>query len=239
MNTVKIDKKNVKMVAHRGLSGIETENTNAAFIAAGNRSYFGIETDVRKTADGQFVILHDDSTERVAGEALYPERSTFGALRALKLRDRNGVKSRTDLTVPSLEEYIETCKRYDKFSVLELKGLYASEQLLDMITRIGRLDRLQNVVFISFSKENLIKVRELLPKQKIQWLTTEFNEHIFGEMKRYGFDLDIYFGGLREEHVRTLHAAGFEVNCWTVDRKEDAERLSSWGVDYITSNILE
>ena len=46
MNTIKFDKKNVKVIAHRGLSGIETENTNSAFVAAGNRSYFGIETDI-------------------------------------------------------------------------------------------------------------------------------------------------------------------------------------------------
>ena len=33
------------MIAHRGVSGLELENTCAAFVAAGNRSYFGIETD--------------------------------------------------------------------------------------------------------------------------------------------------------------------------------------------------
>jgi glycerophosphoryl diester phosphodiesterase len=38
MDTIKIAKNNVKMVAHRGLSAIELENTNAAFIAAANRS---------------------------------------------------------------------------------------------------------------------------------------------------------------------------------------------------------
>ena len=41
-----------RMVAHRGTSGLELENTNSAFVAAGNRSYFGIETDVHRTADG-------------------------------------------------------------------------------------------------------------------------------------------------------------------------------------------
>ena len=40
MDSIKIDSRNTKMIAHRGLSGIEKENTNAAFIAAGNRSYF-------------------------------------------------------------------------------------------------------------------------------------------------------------------------------------------------------
>ena len=45
-DTVKIDKRGVRLIAHRGLSGIEQENTCAAFIAAANReSYYGIETD--------------------------------------------------------------------------------------------------------------------------------------------------------------------------------------------------
>ena len=46
MDTIKFDKKKTVMIAHRGLSGIETENTNSAFVAAGNRSYYGIETDI-------------------------------------------------------------------------------------------------------------------------------------------------------------------------------------------------
>jgi glycerophosphoryl diester phosphodiesterase len=36
-----------------------------------------------------------------------------------------------------------------------------------------------------------------------------------------------------------LHKNGLKVNCWTVDIKERAEELCAWGVDYITSNILE
>ena len=66
MDTIKIDNKNVRMVAHRGLSGLEKENTCSAFVAACNRAtYFGVETDVHRTADGQFVIFHDDNTARV------------------------------------------------------------------------------------------------------------------------------------------------------------------------------
>ena len=42
MDTVKIIKGKTKLIAHRGLSGIETENTAAAFVAAGNRDYYGI-----------------------------------------------------------------------------------------------------------------------------------------------------------------------------------------------------
>lgn len=59
MNTIKIKSDSVKIIAHRGLSGLERENTYPAFVAAGNRSYFGIETDIHKTKDGKFIIIHD------------------------------------------------------------------------------------------------------------------------------------------------------------------------------------
>jgi len=42
----------VKLIAHRGFNRYETENTCAAFVAAGNRSHFGIETDIHVTATG-------------------------------------------------------------------------------------------------------------------------------------------------------------------------------------------
>ena len=57
----------VRMIAHRGVSGLERENTNAAFVAASNRSYFGIETDVHVTRDGKFIIHHDDNIKRMTG----------------------------------------------------------------------------------------------------------------------------------------------------------------------------
>ena len=57
-NTIKLENKgHTQMIAHRGVCGLEPENTNAAFIAAGNRSYYGIESDVHKTADGKFVSI--------------------------------------------------------------------------------------------------------------------------------------------------------------------------------------
>ena len=44
---------------------------------------------------------------------------------------------------------------------------------------------------------------------------------------------------MTKELVDKLHAKNIEINCWTADHAEDAERLAEYGVDYITSNILE
>jgi len=124
------------MVAHRGLSGIELENTASAFVAAGNRSYYGIETDVHRTGDGQFVVIHDDNTKRVGIDNLVVEETTYETLRALRLADKDGVRGRNDLRIPSLLEYIQICKKYGKVSVLELKNHFEPadvDQIIDII----------------------------------------------------------------------------------------------------------
>ncbi|MGN1345281.1 MAG: glycerophosphodiester phosphodiesterase family protein, partial [Eubacteriales bacterium] len=82
------DKGNTKFVAHRGVSGLECENTAAAFIAAGNRTYYGVETDIYHTADHRYLCSHDAHTGRICDADLVIEQSTFDDLRALRLRDK-------------------------------------------------------------------------------------------------------------------------------------------------------
>ena len=239
MNTIKFDSKSAKVVAHRGLSGIEKENTNAAFIAAGNRSYYGIETDVHRTLDGKFVCIHDDTTGRVAIDNMTVEETTFDTLRRLNLADRDNIKGREDLKIPTLKEYISTCKRYEKFAVLELKNDFEKEDIAKICDEIIELDYLQNVIFISFSFDNMLKLRELYPTQAAQYLVDDYTDELPGLLKEYKLDLDIRYTELTEERIAALHANGIKVNCWTCDDKQAGEDLSRWGIDFITSNILE
>ncbi len=239
MNTIKFNSKNTKVVAHRGLSGIEKENTNAAFIAAGNRSYYGIETDVHRTLDGKFVCFHDDNTGRVAVDNMIIEETTFDTLRRILLTDTDGIKGREDLKIPTLKEYISTCKRYEKIAVLELKNEFDKEDIEKICNEIIELNYLHNVVFISFAFENLVKLREIHADQKVQFLTSEYTDELPCLLAEHKFDLDIYYKALDEEKIKKLHELGIEVNCWTCDDKDAGEALANWGIDYITSNILE
>ena len=119
MNTVKFDKGTTRVIAHRGLSGLEKENTCSAFVAAGNRSYYGIETDIHKTKDGHFVINHDGDFNRVAGVDIKIEESTLEEIRSILLFDADGTKNRGDLRPAVLQEYISICKKFDLSSKTE------------------------------------------------------------------------------------------------------------------------
>lgn len=239
MNTIKFEKGNTKIVAHRGLSGLEKENTNAAFVAAGNRSYFGIETDVRKTADGRFVVNHDGHFKRVAGENLVIAESSLALVQSVVLPDIDGTRDRQDLRPATLENYLRICKKYEKVCVLELKDEVSREDLQQMIAIINGFEYLDSVVFISFEYDNLVRLRELLPNQPAQFLDFTLDEALIAKAAADGLDLDIRHQALTKELIAAVHAAGRKINCWTVNTKEDGERLVSWGVDYITTNILE
>ena len=239
MNTIKVDRKNTKMVAHRGVSGLERENTNAAFVAAGNRSYWGVETDVHRTADGHFAIMHDANAKRVGGDNINIEDSRWETVRSLHLSEIDGSHSRGDLRPPELAEYISICKKYEKHCVLELKSDFTEEEIAAIVEIIRGIGWLENVTFIAFGYENLEKVKAILPEQKCQYLVNVCDDALIEKLKAAGIDLDISYPGVSEELVRKLHEAGLEINVWTVDNAELAARLIDWSVDYITSNILE
>ena len=234
------------MVAHRGLSGLEKENTHAAFIAAGNRSYWGIETDIHRTADGKYVCIHDASTKRVGLDDINVELCTYDTLRNILLCEKSGEKGRPDIRIPSLEEYVRICKLYEKTCVLEIKGLFETEHLQEVLDIIAREDWLEHTVFIAFDRENLIRLRSIAPHQTAQFLTSGKNfddpaniDDLCNLLNDYQLDLDIYFGALTAELSERVHKDGHVINVWTVDRLEDAEASVLKGVEYITTNILE
>lgn len=246
-NTIKFKNNGAKTVAHRGVSGLETENTCAAFVAAGNRSYYGIETDVRVTSDGKFILCHDDNLRRVAGVEKTVEECTFDELRSVTLFDKDGTKTRGDLRLASLDEYVSICKKYGKHCFLEIKGgeyrdIWERKDIERLVAAIKEWGYFEHVTFIAFGFENLVMVKEADKNADCMFLCTNELDERWEEMKklRIGADMgDWWRFNNSDGAIRQLHEAGLEINCWTIDDPEKAEKYSAWGVDYITTNILE
>lgn len=234
MNTVRFRAEKCRVIAHRGLSSLERENTNAAFVAAGNRSYFGIETDLHVTRDGIFVLHHDDVTEGL----INIEKNNYSNIETILLRDLDG-QYRNDLVIPLLSEYIRICKKYEKTAVLELKNQIKKEKIKKLMEIIKDEDYLDQTMVISFDWDNLIAVRELFQNQSLQYLLKRWNDRFLEQLIRYRIDLALYKKAVTSELVQLLHQNNLLINCWTCDEKEEAERLVSYGVDFITTNRLE
>jgi len=241
MNTIKLDKQGsaVQMIGHRGVRGLERENTCASFVAAGNRSYWGIETDIHCTADGNFIVIHDSNTCRVTGVDLIVEETDFNTLRNLRTLDLNSDQPRGDLVLPTLQEYIGICKRYEKHAILELKKPMPEKAVCDIMAIIEEMDYTDHLTVISFALQNLVYLRKHYPKQSAQFLLENWDDKWLEALKEYDLDLDIYYPQVTKELVDKIHSLGKIVNCWTVNTPEEAARVIACGVDQLTSDILE
>lgn len=67
----------------------------------------------------------------------------------------------------------------------------------------------------------------------------EITDELIEKLCDNNLDLDAHYQLLNAENVNLLHSKGIKVNRWTCNDKNDAEKLVSYGVDFITSNILE
>lgn len=232
------------MIAHRGFSKYERENTVAAFIAAGaTPEFYGIETDVHVTTDGHYVIIHDETTNRVCNDktCIDVEKSTFVEVSRVVIPDLDatGTSLRRDLVIPELIDYIKICKKYNKVGVLELKQLFTKKQIEEILSIIENEGMLDNMVIISFYLEDLILVRKLNKKIKAQWLLCKYEEKHLETLIKYNLGLDVNYPTIDKEGIDLCHKNNVEVNVWTVDSLEIAQKYAAWGVDYITSNALK
>ena len=240
MNTIKFDnKENIKMIAHRGISGIECENTCPAFVAAGLKSYYGIETDVQVTLDGKFIIVHDSDLKRIAGLDIGVMTSNFDDLRAIRFSSIDGTVPRTGLYLPSLEEYLSICKKYGKEAYLEICAISLYDHVIGIASTVEQMGMMDSTTFISFNHSNLTDLRSSYPHAKAQLLTGDIGKDNIAFILENNIDAGIYYPNLTKEFVDLMHANGRNVNVWTVDTLEDAERMRDMGVDVITSNIIE
>ena len=244
MDTIKINSGKTLIIAHRGVSKLERENTCPAFLSAAGRSYYGIETDVHPTRDGKMVTIHDSNLKRVSGEkyTVDVEQSDYCDFADIVLPDLDGSTVRRDIRVPLFKEYLAICKKYGKRAVVEIKDLFSYENIVKLVDEVKELDYIDGVIFIAFDLENCINVRKLLPDAEVQFLvskTPESDAEITALLKEHRLDLDVFYKRLTKEWIDELHAAGIKVNCWTCDDSAEAEKLVEMGVDFITSNILE
>lgn len=237
------------IVGHRG-SQWGVENTRAAFINGANAGAWGLECDIRVTADGTFVISHDDNYKRLSGpETKIADMSTEAVLSTRLTSKRHGI---TYAATPcSLGEFLDICNEYNVVPVVEVKvctSIHSNTKaenepvfdgipaLINMIDQKGCSDR---VVIISFMPGVVDFIHRHYPDITVQVLAGDGDGTIDEWVDwciEHKMDLDVVHTIVTKEAVDRMHAAGLKVNVWTVDRVEDFERVKAAGADFITTN---
>lgn len=238
MDTIKIKNKNkTLMIAHRGLSGLERENSMKAFVAAVNRSFYGTECDIHLTKDKIFVISHDEHTRRVSNYDVIIKDTLFKDLEKVRLNKFNSFEEDRMLYLPTLDEYLELHIKYQKHCVIEIKCLLTDSEVDILLDKVK--DCLELITFISFNLEVLQKKRKRNQNIPLQYLTSKYDDNLINILLQNKLDIDINYQELNEERIKKFHDNKIIVNAWTINEKEVALKLINWGIDYITTNILE
>ncbi len=238
------------LIAHRGASFECAENTLAAFELAWRQGADGIETDVRLTADGVIVCIHDEDTRRVCGDsqvglnAFAVEESRYDELSSLDVGSWKGA-CWAQASIPTLEMALGSVPQ-NKYAFIELKT--GPEIVCPLVAVLNRSSlRSDRFVLISFDEATLSACARELPHVR-RHLLVEYQQDAGGRWRPTADEVAagvrrVHADGLgtqnkmacfNEEFVGQLRAAGIrEFQVWTVDDPHEAayyERLGAWAI---------
>src|SRR3989337_3593200 len=123
------------VIAHRGANAYAPENTLAAFRLAADQGADSIEFDVRATADGHLVVIHDSSLGRTTDGEGEIGALTLEEVRRADAGGRRGAAFRGE-RVPTLEEVLDVA-RGRLLVDIELNVTNLDSQVVEMLARAG------------------------------------------------------------------------------------------------------
>lgn len=213
-----------RIIAHRGASRAEQENTVAAFRRAGEMGADGVELDVRRTADDRLVVHHDASLA---------DGRSIRSMTAGELPDH----------VPSLDEALTACA--GMLVNIEIKNdpnepdfdpteWVATRLAATLATRTPH----SRWLISSFRLATVDACRRLLPGAPTAWLVGPAPADVVATAASHGHAaIHPWDRHLTFDAVRAAHAVGLAVNTWTCDDPARIRELISWGVDGICTNV--
>ena len=225
-------------IAHRGFSGRYPENTLASFRAAVELGCGWMELDVRRTADGAIVVIHDKTVDRTTNGTGDVSAMTWDELRSLDAGSWKGAEFAGE-RIPSLEEVLTLVNGRAQV-VIELK--LPTEHVPEVIEVVRRCDAFGWTLTTAFEWETILAVRNLVPQWRTAWLTNMQDLSTDDAIARCAeagvTQISSVCGATDEELVKKAHAAGLLVRCWGVgnDKGDEMRRLISMGVDGMTTN---
>ena len=210
------------IIAHRGASGYEYENSRAAFRRAVMLDADGVELDVHATRDGVIVVHHD------------PDLPGYGPIALLTLEEARKARIRNGETLPLLQEVLDLVGDYDVW--VEVKGLPAAydEALLAVLDAGPAPGR---YAVHSFDHRIVRRLGEARPELRRGILLSAYLDDPVGALQAVGATtLWQEWQQVDQELVKRVHDAGARVVAWTVNEIGDLERLVRLGVDGLCGN---
>lgn len=226
------------LTAHRGLSGVAPENTGAAIIEAGKAGFFAAEFDISITKDGRWVLMHDDTVDRMTNGEGEVNSFTYEEIRKLRTDNGNGIENYPNLGITTLEEALRICDEYSMRAMIEIKG-GGPEDMSGVLEIISAMNLKTEPLIIDFNSERLEKIRELDRGIELWYLVSRIDDTTIEFAKEH--ETALAFNHLKLSNYKMLDKAknaGIKLAAWTVDFLPAADILVALGVKYITTNRI-
>ncbi|MFB8271933.1 glycerophosphodiester phosphodiesterase [Streptomyces sp. NPDC055955] len=203
---------------HRGARSEEPENTLRSFRRAAALGADGIELDVRVSADGHLVVVHDATVDRTTdGE---------GEVAALTLAQLRSLDAGSGERIPTLDEALAS---FDGLVQVEIKAPEAVRVIRDLPDR---------AVLTSFHPDVLEDAARRLPGVARGLITHDPGEAMLRTAKDLGatWVCPAHTDALTAELVERCHAAGLRVDSWPAADRQLMRRFVELGVDAVTTD---
>lgn len=251
--------RNTVITAHRGFHVTAPENSERAAKLAVEAGADAIECDVLLSKDGEVVINHDDTTERLMNENLVVADSTLEELQKLTFN----TNAEEGDKLPTLQELFiaadEADPDDDVIHVIEIKTSDTNviEPMVKIIKEMNMEDR---VVFISFYDYQLELVRQAMPNVAVGELNSVCSatddvatalKKLCDRMDTYGYFYNCNYGAQSTEILQAARFRGIYVHPWTVNSQDVFESeyadnyhgittdRSDFATDYLNEVVTE
>lgn len=232
----------MKIIAHRGASFYEPENTIRAIKRAIEMQADYVEVDVRRSKDGELVIMHDANIDRTTNGSGFVKDKTVSELKKLDAgyqnlqfwNRKNEIFAGHGEEIPTLEEVIDFVKNKVGL-IIEIKEPGTENEIIEKIKQ----NNIKNVILASFYHETLKNVSKLDHglDTGIIFVGQPVNVH------KLAFDANasIIFPSykyMNENMVKQAKGHELTVYTWAIDDPKIFKRFAEMGVDGIVTNKL-
>lgn len=218
-------------IGHRGAKGHSPENTLASFEKAMLLGVDAVELDVHLSADGQIVVIHDETVNRTTHRQGIVNQMLWADLKNLRIEGEH--------PIPLLSEVFDLIDR-QIFINIELKGEHTAAAVVALIQDyIHNKDwNYKHFLVSSFDWNALQEVHRLDAKIDLGVLTLTDVELATGFAAFIkARSIHPYFHLLTRENTALMQQKGFEVFPWTVNEIEDILKIKSFNVNGIITDF--
>ena len=218
-------------IGHRGAKSLEPENTLLSFQKAIEIGVDGIELDVRLTADGELVVIHDETIDRTSNGNGFVNQFTLKEIKKFRIH--------TTQEIPTLKAVLELVNK-KCFINIELKEIETAEKVVALIEDYvtNKNWNYSDFLVSSFNWNAIQNVRFLNSDIPIGVLTESDLEMAFTFAKFLKATTIItHYLLLNEAEMLDIQNAGIKIFAWTVNEKEAIEKMKTLKINGIISDF--